>query len=86
MWHEIPWHGIWDKIRTKSVTPYKKDFKAVKNDYIEVVLTMPIEVYSVFRVQLDAPDTLRSRRITDQYTGSVTGMQVTIPYVSPTIQ
>jgi len=63
------WNGIWDKIKTKSVTPYKKDPRAIKNDSIELVLTMPIEVYSTFRVQLDAPDTLRSRRTSDKIEG-----------------
>jgi hypothetical protein len=59
------WHGIWDKIKIKSVTPYKKDPKAIKHDTVDVCLTMPIEVYSVFRVQIDAPHTLRTRRASD---------------------
>jgi hypothetical protein len=67
------WNGIWDKIKTKSVTPYKKDQKAIKHDSVELVLTMPIEVYSTFRLQLDAPDTLRSRRVSDKKEGSVNG-------------
>jgi len=67
------WDGIWDKIKFKSVTPYKRDHKSVKNDTVDVVITMPVEVYSVFRVQLDAPDTLRSRRATDKLPAGETG-------------
>jgi hypothetical protein len=60
------WNGIWEKIKTKSVTPHKSHPKAIKNDMVDIVLSMPADVYSVFRVQLDAPHTLRSRRASDQ--------------------
>jgi len=61
----MSWNGIWEKIKIKSVSPYKSTPKAVKNDMIEVTLIMPVEVYSTFRVQVDAPHTLHGRRSTD---------------------
>jgi hypothetical protein len=63
------WNGIWDKIKLKSVTPYKENPTAIKNDTVEVVLTMPVEVYSTFRLQLEAPHTLKGRRYTDKMQG-----------------
>jgi hypothetical protein len=72
------WNGIWDKIKTKSVHPYKTDPSVIKNDMIEVVLTMPVEVYSIFRVQLDAPHTLKGRRSSDKIETGVTGAPATI--------
>jgi hypothetical protein len=61
----VSWTGIWDKIKIKSVNHFKKDPHAVKSDTVEVVLHMPIEVYSTFRLQIEAPHTLGNRRSTD---------------------
>lgn len=71
------WNGIWDRIKLKSVTPYKDNPTAIKNDTVEVVLTMPVEVYSTFRVQLEAPRTLKGRRSTDKSQGA-TGAPTTV--------
>lgn len=72
------WNGIWNKIKIKSITNYKKDPTAVKPDSVEVTITMPIEVYSVFRLQIEAPNTLNNRRATDQEDPS--------PHAPPTFQ
>lgn len=71
------WCNLWEKMKIKSVSHYKKDPDACKSDYVEVVLTMPIEVYSVFRVQVEAPHMLRNRRALDNPkgdTGAPTGV------------
>ena len=59
------WNGIWHRIKTKSVRAYRKNAQSKKNDLVEVVLEMPTEVYSTFRLQLDAPHVLQGRRKDD---------------------
>jgi hypothetical protein len=56
------WNGLWEKLKIKSVIHFKKDPNAVKSDHVEVTLTMPIEVYTLFRQQVEVPHVLRNRR------------------------
>lgn len=56
---------MWEKIRIKSIKPYRKDHQSVKKDRVMVTLDMPTEVYSKFRKQVEAPLADLHRRISD---------------------
>jgi hypothetical protein len=59
------WSSLWERMKIKSVSPFKKDPTAVKADHVEVTLHMPIEAYTLFRQQVEASHVLRNRRDTD---------------------
>jgi hypothetical protein len=57
---------MWDSINIKSVRAFRSHPKHKARDRVEVVLEMPIEHYSEFRVQVEAPSALRNRRAEDK--------------------
>lgn len=57
---------MWDSIDIKSVRAFRSHPKHKARDRVEVVLEMPIEHYSKFRVQVEAPSALRNRRAEDK--------------------
>ena len=56
---------MWDKIKLKSVTPYRSNPRLKAKDRVKVLLDMPIETYSDFRRQVEAPNSFGSRRSGD---------------------
>lgn len=56
---------MWEKICIKAIRPYRKDHQSKAKDRIQVTLDMPIEVYSTFRKQVEAPLADLHRRISD---------------------
>lgn len=62
---------MWTKINITNTKPYKSTRTAIKNDRIQVTLDMPIETYSLFRRQIEAPHSLRGRRKEDTNNGTV---------------
>ncbi len=56
---------MWDKMKLKSVTPYRSHPRLKSRDRVTVVIDMPIETYSDFRRQVEAPRSLLGRRTTD---------------------
>lgn len=57
---------MWEKINIMNVEPYKSFPKVIKSDRVKVTLDMPIDTYSEFRVQIEAPQSLRGRRSGDK--------------------
>lgn len=56
---------MWGTIDIKSVRSYRSFPRLIKDDRVTVTIDMPIEKYSEFRKQIEAPHSLRNRRHTD---------------------
>jgi hypothetical protein len=61
---------MWSDIHIKSVKPYRSYPRLKKDDRVTVTVDMPIEAYSGFRRQIEAPHALRNRRSTDTKKGT----------------
>ena len=55
----------WNKIKIKNVEAYSSSAESRETDRAKVILDMPMETYRKFQKQIEAPDTLRNRRIDD---------------------
>ena len=56
---------MWDTIKLKSVTSYRSHPRLKAKDRVTVVVDMPIEEYSAFRRQVEAPGSFDDRRVDD---------------------
>lgn len=57
---------MWESIDIKNVRAFRSHPKLKARDKVEVSLEMPIELYSQFRRQIEAPSSLRDRRAEDR--------------------
>lgn len=53
---------MWERIKIKYVKPHRSYPRLPKDDRVTVSVEMPIEVYSEFRRQIEAPSSFNNRR------------------------
>lgn len=56
----------WENIKIETFKAYRSSHRAIKKDRMKVTIDMPIEDYTAFRRQIEAPHSLRDRRAGDK--------------------